>query len=184
MIKFQSQIKKCLRRSLEWFRLMAESCIDAHRYYLSASWAGPTKKQWQKHTESDMIRRYHVLEKSLTISDYRPKAGFRYFPAILKPDYLEALPIFLILAVSYGSVLACGPFLPLAIARGEMGSRNLTVSFRFIYLGIAAIFGLTAFSVAIVQLAGSLTIRMINDLPLFLRICHNALHPKNNPEKS
>ena len=89
---------------------------------------------------------------------------------LLKPDYLDAIPIFVILAVSYGTVLACNPFLPLAVARGEMARRNGVACLRFVYLGIAAATGLTAISVALVQLAGSLTIRLCNDLPLYLRL--------------
>lgn len=69
------KLKKSARRSLEWVKLMAEAVQDAHRYYRAASWAGPGGRHRMTHLESDLIKGYHVLEKGLTMADYRPRAG-------------------------------------------------------------------------------------------------------------
>lgn len=90
--------------------------------------------------------------------------------AFLEESYLRAIPVFLILMVSNGLVMAFQPCLPVAIAQGEVGRRNLAVCVRFLYLGLACIPGLTAMGVAWSILAGNLTVRLANDLPLLRRM--------------
>jgi len=75
-----ARLKKKCRRALEWMKLQRESALDAHRYFCSASWAGPAKKHELTHIESDLIKHYHVLEKGLVMADFRPRSGV----AILK----------------------------------------------------------------------------------------------------
>lgn len=88
----------------------------------------------------------------------------------LKDEYLEAVPVFVVFILVSGLVMAFQPFLPIAIVRGEVGRRNLVVCIRFIYLGIACLAGLTAMGVALTVLAGNLSVRVLNDLPLMNRL--------------
>ena len=97
----------------------------------------------------------------------------------LRPAYLEALPVFMVLVISYGLTLVFQPFLAVAIMRGEVGRRNMLVSFRFIYLGIAVWLGIDAMAIAIVLLIGNLSVRFLNDLPLYNRLKKLANHSKN-----
>ena len=97
----------------------------------------------------------------------------------LRPAYLEALPVFMVLVISYGLTLVFQPFLAVAIMRGEVGRRNMLVSFRFIYLGIAVWLGIDAMAIAVVLLIGNLSVRFLNDLPLYNRLKKLANHSKN-----
>lgn len=93
----------------------------------------------------------------------------------LKADYLAAVPVFIILLVSSGLTMTFQPLFPIAVARGEVGRRNLVVSTRFLYLGLASLFGLSAIGVVVSVLAGNLTVRLVNDMPLLKRLrqtCH------------
>jgi O-antigen/teichoic acid export membrane protein len=90
--------------------------------------------------------------------------------SFLEASYLKAIPVFLILMISNGLVMAFQPCLPVAIAQGEVGRRNLAVCVRFLYLGLACIPGLSAMGVALSILAGNLTVRLTNDLPLLRRM--------------
>lgn len=90
--------------------------------------------------------------------------------SFLDASYLKAIPVFLILMTSNGLVMAFQPCLPVAIAQGEVGRRNLAVCVRFLYLGLACLPGLTAMGVALSILAGNLTVRLTNDLPLLRRM--------------
>mgnify|MGYP001626731402 FL=1 len=98
---------------------------------------------------------------------------------LLRPAYLDALPVFMVLVISYGLTLVFQPFLAVAIMRGEVGRRNILVSFRFIYLGIAVYLGINAMAIALVLLIGNLSVRFLNDLPLYKRLKKLADHPKN-----
>lgn len=91
-------------------------------------------------------------------------------PHVLTPDYLEAIPVFLVFLASSGLMIIFQPCLPVAIARGEVGRRNLAVCVRFLYLGLACLPGLTAMGVALSILMGNVTIRIVNDLPLIRRL--------------
>lgn len=90
--------------------------------------------------------------------------------SFLEASYLKAVPVFLILMISNGLVMAFQPCLPVAIAQGRVGRRNLAVCARFLYLGLACIPGLSAMGVALSILAGNLTVRVTNDFPLLRRM--------------
>tara|TARA_A100000164_G_scaffold277711_1_gene249819 strand:- start:270 stop:539 length:270 start_codon:yes stop_codon:yes gene_type:complete len=85
----------------------------------------------------------------------------------------------MVLVISYGLTLVFQPFLAVAIMRGEVGRRNMLVSFRFIYLGIAVWLGIDAMAIAVVLLIGNLSVRFLNDLPLYNRLKKLANHSKN-----
>ena len=68
-------IKKIGRRLVERLRLHREGWKDSNRYYRAASWAGPVKANYLGHTEADMIRHYHVVEKGLAMPEFKPKSG-------------------------------------------------------------------------------------------------------------
>ena len=74
-ISYIARIKKSTRRFLEWCKLHRESFQDANRYYQSASWAGPVEKHKIAHLRAELIKHYHVLEKGLVMSDFRPRSG-------------------------------------------------------------------------------------------------------------
>lgn len=69
------KLKKFLRRSFERARLHYESFCDAERYYRAASWAGPVRRHQLPHLEAEIIKHYHVIEKGLTMADFRPRSG-------------------------------------------------------------------------------------------------------------
>jgi O-antigen/teichoic acid export membrane protein len=91
--------------------------------------------------------------------------------------YLQAMPVFYMLATSYMLIVMFTGFLPISIARGEIKRRNFVVSIRFLYLGVAVAIGLNAWNAAFVQLLGALTIRVFNDWPLY-RSLNNEIHPR------
>lgn len=70
-----AKAKKACRRLLERVKLHRETFLDAERYYASASWAGPVRRHQLAHIESDLIKHYHVLEKGLSMAEFRPRAG-------------------------------------------------------------------------------------------------------------
>jgi nitroreductase len=75
MKPFLLHAKKQLRRALERVKLHKEAFLDAERYYRSASWAGPVSCHYLAHLESEIIKHYHVLEKSLSMPEFRSRAG-------------------------------------------------------------------------------------------------------------
>ncbi len=93
---------------------------------------------------------------------------------ILKPAYTSAIPAFLVLAFSFALTLIFEPFLTIAVAREEVGRRNLLVSLRFLYLAIAVWVGISAIGVMVALVAGNLTVRIFNDLPLYRRLKASA----------
>ena len=99
---------------------------------------------------------------------------------LLRPAYLDAIPVFMVLVISYGLTLIFQPFLAVAIMRGEVGRRNLLVSFRFLYLAIAVWLGIDAMAIALVLLIGNLSVRFFNDLPLYHRLRKLADHPRSS----
>ena len=108
-----------------------------------------------------------------------PTLGPWCINSFLRPAYLDAIPVFMVLVISYGLTLIFQPFLAVAIMRGEVGRRNLLVSFRFLYLAIAVWLGIDAMAIALVLLIGNLSVRFFNDLPLYHRLKKLADHPKN-----
>lgn len=69
------KFKKIIRRTLERGKLYIEAIHDANRYFHAASWAGPCDHHKLTHLESDIIKHYHVLEKTVSMPDFRPKSG-------------------------------------------------------------------------------------------------------------
>jgi nitroreductase len=55
--------------------LLYESYLDANRYYHSAQLSVGGEHRRLEHLESEIIRRYHVIEKGLCMSDFRPRFG-------------------------------------------------------------------------------------------------------------
>lgn len=74
-LSFLQRLKKRVRRALEWVKLHRESACDANRYFGAASWAGPVKKHELAHIHAELIKHYHVVEKGLTMPDFRPRFG-------------------------------------------------------------------------------------------------------------
>lgn len=96
-------------------------------------------------------------------------------PLLLRPDYAPAVPVFFVLALSGALMIPFQPFFAIAIARGEVGRRNLVTLLRLVYLAIAALVGLTAMGVALSQLLGCLSVRVLNDWPLYQRLKKRSL---------
>lgn len=95
-------------------------------------------------------------------------------PIVLKSEYIAAIPVFWTLTLAGALMIPFLPLLPVAVARNEMGQRNLVASLRIAFLGIASLMGLTAMGVALSQLLGSLSVRVMNDLPLYRRLRKQA----------
>jgi O-antigen/teichoic acid export membrane protein len=112
-------------------------------------------------------------------------AVFLARPVILifaTPDYLEALPIFYVAAVTVYFSFVSLVYYPIALSMDELKRRNLVVSIRFIYLGIAVAIGLTAFNLAIALLVGVVTTRLFNDIPLLRQLRGLARCQPRNPQ--
>ncbi|AOY60121.1 lipopolysaccharide biosynthesis protein [Desulfococcus multivorans] len=96
--------------------------------------------------------------------------------AFTTPDYLNALPVFYVFIFTIYMTFVSLVFFPLALAMNQMARRNLVVSIRFVYLLIGIILGLNAMMLAMVELFGALTTRLLNDIPLLrnLRRIYNT----------
>jgi len=81
-------------------------------------------------------------------------------------EYLEALPVFYIFIITIYMTFVSLPFFPIALVMDKLSRRNLVVSLRIVYLLIAVYIGLSAITLALVQLAGSLSVRIFNDMLL------------------
>jgi len=57
-----------------WIRFQREVFLDGCRYLSATPW-GPVGKYGRCHFESDIVRRYHVIEKGLCMPDFRPRFG-------------------------------------------------------------------------------------------------------------
>jgi hypothetical protein len=68
MIRF---IKRCKK----WFVFYKESYLDGARFLNSTPWAGRIPIHSLAQLESDIVRRYHVVEKGLSMPDFRPRFG-------------------------------------------------------------------------------------------------------------
>jgi O-antigen/teichoic acid export membrane protein len=82
------------------------------------------------------------------------------------PEYIEALPTFYVLIGTVYLTFVSLVYFPLALSFDKLMRRNLIVSIRYIYLTLAVFIGLNAFSLALVQFFGSITVRIFNDMPL------------------
>jgi O-antigen/teichoic acid export membrane protein len=85
-------------------------------------------------------------------------------------EYLKGLPVLFVFLFTIYLTFISLPYLPVALSLDVLKRRNLFVSMCLGYLMIAVWVGLNALSLAIVQLAGALTIRLFNDLPLLRKV--------------
>lgn len=68
-------MKSFLRKIKYWLIFQRESYLDGKRFLKSTPWAGPNSGHSLAHLESDIVRRYHVIEKGLSMPDFRPRFG-------------------------------------------------------------------------------------------------------------
>ncbi len=85
---------------------------------------------------------------------------------ITSREYIAALPVIYILLANAVLGIISTAYYPLALSMNKLWKRNLIVSARFVYLGIAIVYGLNTVTLAISQFAGSLTVRLFNDVGL------------------
>lgn len=60
---------------LEQGQLYLEGLLDYRRFYQASTIPHRGLMHQQKHLESDIVRRYHILEKGLSMPDFRPRFG-------------------------------------------------------------------------------------------------------------
>jgi O-antigen/teichoic acid export membrane protein len=84
--------------------------------------------------------------------------------------FLHAIPVFRLTLVTAYITSVSMPFFYLSLCLGQLHRRNLAVSIRFVYIGIFCVTGLSAFNLALAQLMGALTTRLVNDLPVMRRL--------------
>ncbi|MGD9420064.1 MAG: nitroreductase family protein [Verrucomicrobiota bacterium JB025] len=58
-----------------WLNLQLESFCDSNRFFAAVPQYGLPSEHAPTHLESDIVRRYHVIEKGLSMPDFRPKFG-------------------------------------------------------------------------------------------------------------
>lgn len=58
-----------------WLSLLRESYLDAKRYFRSAEFPHEEQRKYREHLESEIMRRYHVIEKGLSMPEFRPRFG-------------------------------------------------------------------------------------------------------------
>lgn len=64
-----------LSRKRAVVRFYQEAFLDARRYLRAAKAVTVNGKHRREHLESDIIRQYHVIEKGLSMPDFRPRFG-------------------------------------------------------------------------------------------------------------
>jgi len=68
-------MKRLLRRCKKWILFYKEMYLDGARFLNSTPWAGRIPTHSLAQLESDIVRRYHVVEKGLSMPDFRPRFG-------------------------------------------------------------------------------------------------------------
>lgn len=63
------------KKHKDWFSLLRESYLDAKRYFQSAEFPHEEQRKYREHLESEIMRRYHVIEKGLSMPEFRPRFG-------------------------------------------------------------------------------------------------------------
>jgi O-antigen/teichoic acid export membrane protein len=99
-------------------------------------------------------------------------------PVILlvsNPEYLEATTVFYVMIGTVYLTFVTLTFYPLTVAMDRMKRRNLCVSVRFVYIGVAILAGFDAFKLAVAQFAGSLTTRLGSDFFVFRELRDDAV---------
>lgn len=78
-MKLKKYVPRSIRKlcGLVWraFGLLGESFQDAWRYFRSSAISGNRYGNGQAHLESDIIRLYHVAEKSLSMPEFKPRSA-------------------------------------------------------------------------------------------------------------
>lgn len=69
------KVKKVIMPWRIWFGFIKESYLDASRYFRAAEFSGWNDENYRQHLEGEIIRRYHVIEKGLSMPDFRPRFG-------------------------------------------------------------------------------------------------------------
>lgn len=68
-------MKTYLKKFKHWLVFQRESYRDGKRFLNCTPWAGRIPKHSLFHLESDIVRRSHVIEKGLSMPDFRPRFG-------------------------------------------------------------------------------------------------------------
>lgn len=55
--------------------MLHEAYLDAGRYFQAAEFPHDRQQRLLAHLESEIIRRYHVIEKGLSMPDFKPRSG-------------------------------------------------------------------------------------------------------------
>ncbi len=74
-MKILTNTRRSLGRWRGMLRFYRESFLDARRYLRAAKVVAMGQQYERQHLESDIIRRYHVIEKGLSMPDFRPRFG-------------------------------------------------------------------------------------------------------------
>ena len=85
-------------------------------------------------------------------------------------EYMDADQISIILLISSCLSIIFQPFYSVALYFNMITLRNWISCFRFIFIGIAAFFGLTAINLAYANLAGNIAMRTMFDLNAYVKI--------------
>ncbi|MEP2777067.1 MAG: nitroreductase family protein [Luteolibacter sp.] len=68
-------VKSLLRNFRSWLVFQRETYLDGRRFLGASTWAGFRQEHHQGQLESALIRHYHVVEKGLSMPEFRPKFG-------------------------------------------------------------------------------------------------------------
>lgn len=68
-------MRRILKRCKKWLFFQRENYLDGARFLRSTPWAGRIPVHSLAQLESDIVRRYHVIEKGLSMPDFRPRFG-------------------------------------------------------------------------------------------------------------
>lgn len=80
-------LKKPLRAAKRWLLFYREVFLDGRRFLDAVPFHGVATNHHLSHLESDVVRRYHVLEKGLAMPEFRPGFGVPMVRDLL--NYLE-----------------------------------------------------------------------------------------------
>lgn len=156
------------------FRVLQNNIQNAVTPEIVALWSQKKVKQLYKlinvYTKTSLIGGAIIALISILIA----KPVILFFTTA---QYLDALPIFYILIGTIYLTFVSVVFFPLALCMDQMGRRNLIVSISFVYLLIGVFIGLNSYSLAIVLFLGALTTRLLNDIPLLIKLRNLSLKP-------
>jgi O-antigen/teichoic acid export membrane protein len=132
-------------------------------------------KLWGQHQYrglSHLVKR--IMKTTITVGGLVVIVGLLLAkPVVLvltTEKYLAAIPVFYVALITAFITFVSMPFFYVSLCMGQLHRRNLAVSIRFIYMGIFCLTGLTAFNLALAQLLGAVTTRLLNDFPVMRRL--------------